>query len=74
MCFLAFQFNKLAYSISETHLGEFEGRVLPCIAREDATLNRKHSYVKDELEHLVGDGEDADPGKPNGGKTKKDVA
>jgi hypothetical protein len=74
MCFLAFQFNKLAYSIAEPHLSEFESRVLPCIAREDAPFNREYSYIKGKLEYLIGDGEDADPGKPHGGKTEKDVA
>ena len=60
--------------IAERHLGKFEARVLPCIAREDAPFNRKHSYIKDKLEHLVRDGEDADPGKPHGNKTEKYVA
>jgi len=71
---LAFAFNKPPYSIAKTHLREFEARMLPCITREDAAFNREYSYVKYELKHLIGDSEDADPGKPHGGKTKKDVA
>jgi len=47
---------------------------MPCIAREDAALKRKHSYIKGELEHLVGDGEDTDPGKPHGCEAEKNMA
>ena len=65
--------NKQRRHITERHLGKFEPRVLPCIAREDAPFNREYSYIESELEHLIGDGEDADPGKPRSNKTEKDV-
>ena len=65
--------NKPPYNIAKTHLGKLEARMLPCIAREDASFNRKYSYIESELEHLIGDGEDADPGKPRSNKTEKDV-